>query len=50
VNCSGADTKTPENRQKFIQSVKKGNILMIDAWWRNDQIQDVIEIYAEAKK
>lgn len=50
VNCSGADTKAPENRVKFIQSVKKGNILMIDSWWRNDQIQDVIEIYAEAKK
>lgn len=49
VNVSGADTKTPENRQKFIQSVKAGNILLIDGWWRNDQIQDVIEIYKAAQ-
>lgn len=49
INCSGGDTKNPEVQKKLIASVKRGNILMIDSWWRHPQIQDVIEIYKAAQ-
>jgi hypothetical protein len=48
INCSGGDTKNPDVQRKLVDSVKRGNILMIDGWWRNDQIQDIIDIYKMA--
>jgi hypothetical protein len=50
VNVSAGATSTPEAQAKLVRSVKAGNILMIDAWWRNDQIKDVIAIYQAAGK
>jgi hypothetical protein len=48
ANFDGIDFNDSTTRSAFVQSVKNGNIYLIDGWWDNPTAASILGIYNEA--
>lgn len=48
ANFDGINFSDPTTHNTFVQSVKNGNIYMIDAWWDNPTNANILQVYRDA--